>query len=53
MMIEQLLDQELQNLSGGELQRVGITLALGTPADIYLLDEPSAYLDAEQRIVTA
>lgn len=53
LMIEQLLDQEVQNLSGGELQRVALTLALGTPADVYLLDEPSAYLDAEQRIVAA
>jgi hypothetical protein len=32
---------------------VAITLALGTPADIYLIDEPSAYLDSEQRIVAA
>lgn len=53
MLIEPLLDQAVQNLSGGELQRVALTLALGTPAEIYLLDEPSAYLDAEQRIVTA
>ncbi|CAK0771777.1 ABC transporter E member 2 [Coccomyxa viridis] len=51
--IESLLDQEVRNLSGGELQRVAITLALGTPADIYLIDEPSAYLDSEQRIIAA
>ena len=37
-------------MSGGELQRVAITLCLGTPADLYLIDEPSAYLDSEQRI---
>lgn len=43
----------MKNLSGGELQRVAITLALGTAADIYLIDEPSAYLDSEQRIVAA
>ena len=43
----------MQNLSGGELQRVAITLCLGKPADIYLIDEPSAYLDSEQRIITA
>jgi len=41
------------NLSGGELQRVAIILALGQPADIYLIDEPSAYLDSEQRIIAA
>lgn len=51
--IEELMDQEVQNLSGGELQRVAITLCLGQPADIYLIDEPSAYLDSEQRIVAA
>ena len=39
--------------AGGELQRVAITLALGAPADIYLIDEPSAYLDSEQRIIAA
>lgn len=47
------MDQEVQHLSGGELQRVAITMALGTPADIYLIDEPSAYLDSEQRIIAA
>ncbi|KAI8541762.1 hypothetical protein RHMOL_Rhmol08G0087500 [Rhododendron molle] len=51
LQIEQLMDQEVVNLSGGELQRVALTLCLGKPADIYLIDEPSAYLDSEQRIV--
>lgn len=32
---------------------MAIVLALGKPADLYLLDEPSAYLDCEQRIETA
>ncbi|BAM41701.1 RNase L inhibitor protein [Theileria orientalis strain Shintoku] len=49
MQIENLLDQQVKNLSGGELQRVAIILVLGKPADIYLIDEPSAYLDSEQR----
>ncbi|EER05147.1 68 kDa protein, putative [Perkinsus marinus ATCC 50983] len=53
MLIDQLLDQNVQNLSGGELQRVAIVLALGKPADVYLIDEPSAYLDVEQRVVAA
>jgi ATP-binding cassette subfamily E protein 1 len=48
--IEDIIDNDVQNLSGGELQRVAITLCLGTPAAIYLIDEPSAYLDSEQRI---
>lgn len=38
---------------GGELQRVAIVLCLGAPADIYLIDEPSAYLDSEQRIAAS
>jgi ATP-binding cassette subfamily E protein 1 len=51
--MDDFIDQEVQNLSGGELQRVAIVLALGVPADIYLIDEPSAYLDSEQRIVAS
>lgn len=51
--IDDIMDQEVQNLSGGELQRVAIALCLGKPADIYLIDEPSAYLDSEQRLVAA
>jgi ATP-binding cassette subfamily E protein 1 len=38
---------------GGELQRLALILALGKPADIYLIDEPSAYLDSEQRLIAA
>ncbi|KAF3929233.1 hypothetical protein AA313_de0204775 [Arthrobotrys entomopaga] len=51
--LDDFIDQEVQNLSGGELQRVAIVLALGKPADIYVIDEPSAYLDSEQRIIAA
>jgi ATP-binding cassette subfamily E protein 1 len=51
LMIPNIADNLVLNLSGGELQRVAITLCLGTPADVYLIDEPSAYLDSEQRIV--
>jgi ATP-binding cassette subfamily E protein 1 len=51
--LEDFIDQEVKNLSGGELQRVAIVLALGIPADIYLIDEPSAYLDSEQRIIAS
>ncbi|XBJ06138.1 hypothetical protein VPH35_024792 [Triticum aestivum] len=53
LQIEQLMDQEVLNLSGGELQRVALCLCLGQPAEIYLIDEPSAYLDSEQRIVAS
>ncbi|KAI1077095.1 P-loop containing nucleoside triphosphate hydrolase protein [Whalleya microplaca] len=51
--LDDFIDQEVKNLSGGELQRVAIVMALGLPADIYLIDEPSAYLDSEQRIIAA
>lgn len=51
--MQDLMDQEVQNLSGGELQRVALALCLGKPADVYLIDEPSAYLDSEQRLVAA
>lgn len=53
MKIDEIIDQEVQNLSGGELQRVAMVLCLGKPADVYLVDEPSAYLDSEQRLVAA
>lgn len=53
LQVEQLYDQEVLNLSGGELQRVALTLCLGKPADVYLIDEPSAYLDSEQRLHAA
>lgn len=43
------MDKKLTELSGGELQRVALTFALSQEADIYLFDEPSAFLDIEQR----
>ncbi|RLG59995.1 MAG: ribosome biogenesis/translation initiation ATPase RLI [Candidatus Hydrothermarchaeota archaeon] len=51
--LEQLYHKNVQELSGGELQRVAIALCLGREAEIYLLDEPSAYLDVEQRLKVA
>lgn len=51
--LDNIIDQAVPHLSGGELQRVAIVLCLGKPADIYLIDEPSAYLDSEQRIIAA
>jgi len=51
--IKQLMEKTVNTLSGGELQRVAITLCLAKDADIYLFDEPSAYLDSNQRMNAA
>ncbi len=48
--LEPLYQKTLNQLSGGELQRVAIATTLARDADLYLLDEPSAYLDVEQRL---
>ena len=48
-----LLDRDVNELSGGELQRVAIAACLSREADLYLLDEPSAYLDVEDRLSSA
>ncbi len=45
-----LLERKLSQLSGGQLQKVSIAHTLSLEADLYLLDEPSAFLDVEQRI---
>jgi ATP-binding cassette subfamily E protein 1 len=51
--LKNLLDKNVMTLSGGELQRVSIASCLSREADIYLLDEPSAYLDSNQRMEAA
>ena len=53
LQLEKLLDKRLDELSGGELQRVAIVACLLRDADLYLLDEPSAHLDVEQRTEVA
>ncbi len=45
-----LLQMSVDTLSGGELQRVAIAACLSRKADLYILDEPSAHLDVEQRV---
>ncbi|MBU0665863.1 MAG: ribosome biogenesis/translation initiation ATPase RLI [Nanoarchaeota archaeon] len=47
------LTKKLSELSGGELQRVMIAKCLSEDSDIILMDEPSAYLDVEQRLIVS
>ncbi len=51
--INKLLERRITELSGGELQRVAIASCLGKSAQLYLLDEPSAFLDIEERLNVA
>ncbi|MBA7515769.1 Vitamin B12 import ATP-binding protein BtuD [subsurface metagenome] len=51
--LEEIKERRFSELSGGELQRVAIANCLSTEADIYLLDEPSAFLDVEMRLQVA
>ena len=51
--LERLFDRNMSELSGGELQKASIAEALSRDAEIYLLDEPSAYLDVEERYLIA
>jgi ATP-binding cassette, sub-family E, member 1 len=48
--LESILQSPVDSLSGGELQRVAIAACLSRDADLYILDEPSAHLDVEQRV---
>lgn len=50
LQLEPLFEQSLLDLSGGERQRVAIAACLSRDAELYLLDEPSAHLDVEQRV---
>ena len=51
--INMLYDKKVKNLSGGELQKVAVATTLMRDADIYALDEPSAFIDVEERFVLA
>jgi ATP-binding cassette subfamily E protein 1 len=48
--IDLLLDRNVAELSGGELQKIAIATCLSRKVELYLLDEPSAYLDVEERL---
>ena len=51
--IHKLYDKQVKDLSGGELQKVAVTECLLKEADVYALDEPSAFMDVEDRIAFA
>jgi ATP-binding cassette subfamily E protein 1 len=51
--LDELMLKSLKQLSGGELQRVAIAACIAKEADVYLIDEPSAYLDVEERLQVA
>jgi len=48
--IKKLYNKSMKNLSGGELQKVAVATCLLQKVDLYALDEPSAFLDVEDRI---
>lgn len=51
--LEDMLEKQVSKLSGGELQRLAIATTLSKDAEIYLFDEPTAFLDVEQRLIAA
>jgi ATP-binding cassette subfamily E protein 1 len=51
--LDEMLDKPVKGLSGGELQRLAIAATLSKDAEIYLFDEPTAFLDVEQRLKIA
>lgn len=51
--LKQVMDRNVENLSGGELQRFAIAMCAAGKADVYMIDEPSSYLDVRQRLKAA
>lgn len=51
--LHRLKEKKIAELSGGELQKFSIAIALARDADLYVLDEPSAFLDVDERLVVA
>ena len=48
--VDKYFETPVKNLSGGQLQRLYIASCLAKRAELYILDEPSAYLDVEERL---
>lgn len=51
--LNQVMDRDISDLSGGELQRFAIAARAMEEADVYIFDEPSCYLDVKQRLKAA
>lgn len=51
--LQPVLERNVGDLSGGELQRFAIAVVAVQEADIYMFDEPSSYLDVKQRLKAA
>lgn len=51
--LEKLMDNEINKLSGGELQKLYVAVCLAQDCDIYAIDEPSAFIDVEDRLKVA
>jgi ATP-binding cassette subfamily E protein 1 len=51
--LHRLKEKKIRELSGGELQKFSVAIALARDADLYVLDEPSAFLDVDERLVVA
>ncbi len=51
--VRDILNKMVDEISGGELQRVAVTAAMSKDAEFYFFDEPSSYLDIKQRLVMA
>ncbi len=48
--ISHILDRNVENLSGGELQRVALAALFLKQANVFLIDEPTAFLDIKERL---
>ncbi|CAH1992211.1 unnamed protein product [Acanthoscelides obtectus] len=51
--LKNIKDRELEDLSGGEMQRFACAMVCIQNGDIFMFDEPSSYLDVKQRLNAA
>ncbi|MBS3773397.1 MAG: ATP-binding cassette domain-containing protein, partial [Candidatus Thermoplasmatota archaeon] len=51
--LDRVLDRRLDEVSGGDLQKLAIAATMSKDADVYFFDEPSSYLDIHHRIMMA